>query len=285
LADSPAIARSRRFRPKRRLGQHFLRDPRIIRRLIALAGFDRSDRVLEIGPGLGALTFPLAASVRHLVAVEKDAEAAEILKRRLSQKGIDNVTLIQGDILKLDLREMASHRDGEISLIGNLPYNISSPLLEKLIHHRKLLTKAVLTFQIELARRLSASPGGREYGAITVLVQYHARLHSLMEIPREAFHPRPKVGSMVLELDFTKPYPKRASDEGNFRKVVKAAFSHRRKTLLNSLRGAAPSLGAAQILEALEACGIDPGVRAEALAMDDFLRLSESLRFLDKPPL
>ena len=281
MADTTDLSGGPKFRPKKRLGQHFLKDPGMIHKLITLAGFDRSHRILEIGPGLGALTFPLAGSVQHLVAVEKDARVAEILRRRLNRAGVDNVTLVLGDILKVDFREMAIPFEKGMHIIGNLPFNISSPLLEKLIHNRSLLVKAVLTFQLELARRLVASPGNKEYGAITILIQYHARLRPLMEIPKEAFHPRPKVGSMVLEMDFTRPYPRKASDEGNFRRVVRAAFAHRRKTVVNSLRGALPSLSAGKILEALEACRIEPGVRAEVLGIDDFLCLSDSLPFLD----
>ncbi|MEJ2726825.1 MAG: rRNA adenine dimethyltransferase family protein [Deltaproteobacteria bacterium] len=143
------------------------------------------------------------------------------------------------------------------------------------------MSRAVLTFQRELARRLTAGPGNKEYGAMTVLVQYHTRVSPLLEIAKEAFYPKPKVGSMVLELDFTKPYPNRAKNEKHFKRVVKAAFAHRRKTLLNGLKGAG-ALPTPDILRALKKCGIEPGKRAETLDIDDFLCLSASLPLLDK---
>lgn len=284
MAERTSLRKAHRFRPKKRLGQHFLRDPDVIRRIIAGAGFDKSCQILEIGPGLGALTIPLAESVRRVLAVEKDAEVMEMLRGRLSRAGVENVTLLQGDILKLDFSKIDLPPKKEIHLLGNLPYNISSPLLEKLIHNRSRLGRAVLTFQREFARRLVAAPGNKEYGAITILVQYHAHLRPLLEIPKQAFYPPPKVGSMVLEIDFTRPYPRKASDEENFRRVVRGAFAHRRKTIVNSLRGSHPSVSAAKTLEALERCGIEPAVRAEMLGIEDFLCLSSSLPLLDKSP-
>jgi 16S rRNA (adenine1518-N6/adenine1519-N6)-dimethyltransferase len=275
--------RSGLFRPKKSLGQHFLRDPLIIERILAGAKFDRSSTVLEIGSGLGALTFPLASLVQHVIAVEKDGTLAEKLRAGLSREGIGNVTLIHEDILKLDLARLSEE---QIEVIGNIPYNISSPLIEKLIRNRHRIQRAVLTLQHELAARLTASPGNKQYGALTVLIQYHAHLSPLLEIPREAFHPKPKVSSTVVQFDFSKPYPRRADHEEFFRRVVRASFAHRRKTLLNSLRGTFPTWEVESILNAVEHCAIDPQRRAETLSIDDFLDLSEALAsFLDKSPL
>ena len=266
--------RSGLFRPKKSLGQHFLRDPLIIERILAGAKFDRSSTVLEIGSGLGALTFPLASLVQHVIAVEKDGILTEKLRAGLSREGIGNVTLIHEDILKLDLARLSEEK---IEVIGNIPYNISSPLIEKLIHNRHGIQRAVLTLQRELAARLTASPGNKQYGALTVLIQYHAHLSPLLEIPREAFHPKPKVSSTVVQFDFSKPYPRRADHEEFFRKVVRAAFAHRRKTLLNSLRGTFPSWEVQNTLNAMQRCVIDPRRRAETLSTEDFLDLSTAL--------
>jgi len=275
--------RSGLFRPKKSLGQHFLRDPLIIERILARAKPDKSATVLEIGSGMGALTFPLASCVRHVIAVEKDGNLAEKLQTGLSREGIGNVTLIHEDILKLDLARLSEEK---LEVIGNIPYNISSPLIEKVIRNRELVSRAILTLQHELAARLTASPGNKQYGALTVLIQYHARLSPLLEIPREAFHPKPKVSSTVVQFDFSKPYPRRADHEEFFRKVVRAAFAHRRKTLLNSLRGTFPSWNVQSILQAMECCAIDPQRRAETLGMDEFINLSQSLAsFLDKSSL
>jgi 16S rRNA (adenine1518-N6/adenine1519-N6)-dimethyltransferase len=271
------------LRPKKSLGQHFLRDPLIIERILTGARFGRSSTVLEIGAGLGALTFPLAPRVRQVIAVEKDETLAEKLRAGLGRDGVDNVTLIHEDILKLDLTRLSQEK---IEIIGNIPYNISSPLIEKLIRNRELISRAILTLQHELAARLTAIPGNKQYGALTVLIQYHARLSPLLEIPREAFHPKPKVSSTVVEFEFSKPYSRRAYHEGFFRRVVRAAFAHRRKTLLNSLRGTFPTWEVQGILNAVERCAIDPQRRAETLSIDDFLDLSEALAsFLDKSPL
>jgi len=274
------------YRAKKSLGQHFLRDPSVVRRIIRRSNFETDAVVMEIGPGLGALTFPLAESVRHVIGIEKDSRLAETLKDRLAHKGVKNVTLFNEDVLKIDFREKARFSGGKIQVIGNLPFNISSPFLEKLIQSREVVSRAVLTFQAEVGRRLSADPGNKQYGALTVLVRYHARVSPLLEIPKEAFYPRPKVASMVVELDFTEPHGTRAGNEEAFKKVVKGAFAHRRKTLINSLRGAFPQWDPERTLTAIiKEGGIDPGTRAERMGIDDFIRLSEILEsFFDKVP-
>lgn len=271
------------MRAKKRLGQHFLRDPAIIGQIIRQARFNPDVTVVEIGPGLGALTLPLAESVSRVIGIEKDPRLVEILEGRLLRRGIRNVTLIREDVLKADFGEIARSLGENLQVIGNLPFNISSPFLGKLIRSKDILTRAVLTFQAEVGRRLIAIPGNKQYGAMTVLAQYHARILPLLEIPREAFHPPPKVGSMVVELDFTRPHPTRAWDEETFRKTVKGAFAHRRKTLINSLKGAFPEWSQEKILRAMEKSGVEPKKRAEVLGIDDFIRLSESLDSLQEP--
>jgi 16S rRNA (adenine1518-N6/adenine1519-N6)-dimethyltransferase len=272
--------RSGRFRPKKSLGQHFLRDPFVIEQILTEARLDQSATVLEIGSGMGALTFPLASCVQHVIAVEKDGTLAEKLRAGLSREGIENVTLIHEDILKLDIPCLSEKK---ITVVGNIPYNISSPLIEKLIRNRELVSRAILTLQHELAARLTASPGNKQYGALTVLIQYHAHLSALLEVPRQAFYPKPKISSTVVQFEFSRPYPRRVTLEDFFRKVVRAAFAHRRKTLLNSLRGTCPSWDVRTLLRSMESCAIDPQRRAETLGMDDFINLSEALAsFLDK---
>lgn len=275
-----SLRRSKSFRPRKSLGQHFLKDPRMIHRILAAANFRSSSTVLEIGAGLGALTFPLAGLVRQVIAVEKDETLAEKLRADLAREGIENVTILQEDILKLDLTRTCEET---IEVIGNIPYNISSPLIEKLILSRSQIPRALLTLQHELAERLTASPGNKQYGALTVLIHSHARLSTLLEIPKEAFYPKPKVSSTVVQFDFSRPYPRRPEHEKFFKKVVRAAFAHRRKTLFNSLRGTFPSWEAQTILNALHQSAIDPQRRAETLSIDDFLNLSSALAsFLDK---
>ena len=274
--------RFRAFRPKKSLGQHFLRDPLVIERILSRAKFRSDSTVLEIGPGMGALTFPLASCVRRVIAVEKDGTLANKLTADLHREGVGTVTVVHEDVLRVDLARLS---EGKIEVVGNIPYNISSPLIEKLIRNRELVSRAILTLQHELAARLTASPGNKQYGALTVLIQYHAHLSPVLEIPREAFYPKPKVSSTVVQFEFSRPHPRRVDREPFFRKVVRAAFAHRRKTLLNSLRGTFTSWDVQALLQAAEHCGIDPQRRAETLGVDDFINLTEALAsFLDKFP-
>ena len=265
------------MRLKKGLGQHILKDRDIIQEIIARSGFSASDHLIEVGPGLGALTLPMAHSAHHIHAVEKDPYLAEMLSRQLSREGIHNVSLIIRDILKVDFSEFLPSSGGKLGVIGNLPYNISSPFLEKLIENREHVSRAVLMFQREVARRLIASPRTKEYGSLSVLIQYHAHISPLLEVSRHAFHPIPKVDSLVVEIDFEQPHPLRTPDEEYFRKIVRGAFSHRRKTLVNSLSASPVPLSAGDVLKAMQACSIDPRARAEALSIDDFLRLSHAL--------
>lgn len=265
------------LQPNKRLGQHFLVDTNIPDKIVSSAGFRSSDVVLEIGPGQGALTLPLSRTVSRIVAVEKDIRLTDFLRKRLSVSGVSNVVLVCQDILRFDFDAIPLPPSGKIQVIGNLPYNISSPVLEKLIHHRERLGRAVLMFQREVAMRLTASPCSKGYGAMTLLVRYHARPTRLLEAPRSAFHPVPKVDSMVVELDFDRPYPGHGVGEDDFRNAVKGAFAHRRKTVLNSLKGYVPAWTPGLLLEGLTACGIDPKRRAETLTMDEFLQLTAVL--------
>jgi len=277
LEETRSIITGYGLRPKKRLGQHFIREQGIIQEIMDRAGFRKSDQVLEVGPGLGALTIPLAGSVRHVIAVEKASRLSETLEKRLSQAGINNVTLINDDILKVSLNGIPDFSSKKIKVIGNLPYNISSPFIEKLLRDRDFISSAVLMFQMEFARRLTASPGGKEYGALTVLIQYNAGISPLFEVPKEAFYPRPKVGSMVLGFDMESPHPRRVEDEDNFKRVVRGAFAHRRKIILNSLKGGLPSLCSEEITTALGKCDIDSGRRAETLDIDEFICLASAL--------
>jgi len=269
------------LRPNKRLGQHFLRDRSIINEIIERSGFLESDSVLEIGPGLGALTIPLAGRVNRVLAVEKDGRLAETLGQRLSQEGIANVTLINEDILKTDLEKIIGSEEGKIKAIGNLPYNISSPFLDRLFKNRHLFSTAVLMFQFEFAERLLASPGGKEYGALTVLIRYDADVSPLIHVSRDSFYPKPKVGSMVVRIDMERMHAGRADDDRFFSMVVKGAFAHRRKTILNSLGGALSTYNNVEIREALNTCGIDPMRRAETLDIDEFITLADTLKRMD----
>ena len=163
-------------RPNKHLGQHFLTDNRIIEKIIDRSGYGGSDFVIEIGPGRGALTIPLAGAVKYVLAVEKDSVLVRELRGRLSRLKIDNVEILNADILRFDFKDLPVDFKDKTNIIGNLPYNISSPFIERLIMYRSVICRAVLMFQLEFANRLAASPGGREYGALSVLTSYYAEM-------------------------------------------------------------------------------------------------------------
>ena len=281
-AEAKSVAKKNRldkdppFRPQKRLGQHFLKDRVLIERIVSCAGLKRSDIILEIGPGLGALTVPMAEAAGQVVAVEKDPILVENLGKRLFREGIQNVTLHHADILRMDFSDLFKTEKQKIKVIGNLPYNISSPLLEKLVRNRVRVSEAILMFQQELAKRLVALPGTKAYGSLSVLVQYHARIRSLLEVPKEAFYPRPKVDSLVLHFDFRIPHPRRAVDDTLLLRVVRGAFSQRRKTLKNALKASMPH-SEAVLIESLRNCNVDPGRRAETCSLDEFICVSDRL--------
>jgi len=278
LAKIKPISQKTVFRPDKRLGQNFLKNSGIINHIIDLSGFDGADHILEVGPGKGALTIPLAGVVRHITAVEKDHRLISDLEDRFLKANIDNVSLINNDILRFDISTIAGSQIRKLKVIGNLPYNISSPFVEMLIKNQHLVSKAVLMFQLEFARRIAASPGSKAYGAMSVLVQYNAEVRPLFQVSKEEFRPVPKVGSMVVVFDMEKPHPRRADNYDLFKRVVKGGFAHRRKTVINSLKGSLQSFNSESILCSLEKCGIDPKRRAETLSIDDFIDLTSALK-------
>ena len=276
MAKRNRIDKDPPFRPQKRLGQHFLKDQVLIERIVACAGLKRSDIVLEIGPGLGALTVPMAEAAGQVVAVEKDPSLLVNLRKRLVLQGIENVTLHHADILKIDFSDLIKGEEQKIKVIGNLPYNISSPLLEKLVRNRVRVSEAILMFQQELAKRLVALPGTKAYGSLSVLIQYTALIRPILSVPKEAFYPKPKVDSMVLHFDFGIPHPRRAMDDVMLSRVVRGAFSQRRKTLRNALKASMPHSEAA-LMESLRKCNVDPGRRAESCSLDEFICVSDGL--------
>ncbi len=265
------------LRPRKRLGQHFLSDPAVPRAILARAGIGPREPVLEIGPGLGALTFPLAEAGARVTAVEKDPELGRLLRERLSAAGIDNVRVIEGDILAIDLEALAQEAGGRLSVFGNLPYNISSQVVIRLIEGRAHIARAVLMFQRELALRLRAAPGGRQGGRISVLLALTGKVRPLLRVGPGAFQPPPKVDSEVLEIRFADEPAFPPEAEGPLFRLVAAAFGQRRKTLRNALRAAFPRLEPRRLDAALLACGIDPQRRAETLSPAEFVRLSARL--------
>ena len=261
---------------KKELGQNFLADPQAAAMIVQRAGITEHDTVLEIGPGLGALTVNIAKQAARVFAVEKDTRLIPLITGELDQAGADNVTLINEDIFKVDIRALVG--EGKLLVIGNLPYNISSQVLFRLVENRSVVSRAVLMFQKELAQRIVAPPGGRDYGRLSVVMQYCSRVSTVADIGGQLFFPKPEVESRVVEVDFDDTIQFPPDQEAYLFRVIKAAFSKRRKTLRNSLAGAELSINAAQAAQALEAAGIDPIRRAETLTVEEFISLFKVCR-------
>jgi 16S rRNA (adenine1518-N6/adenine1519-N6)-dimethyltransferase len=260
-----------RPRARKRYGQHFLQTA-WADKLVAAIDPQPADRFVEIGPGPGALTLRLAPRVAQLVAVEVDPDLVATLRGTAPA----NVTLVQGDFLRFDLGPLT--RDNPIRVVGNLPYNISSPILFKLVRdHRKSggLRDATLMLQREVAERIEAVPGTGEYGVLSILIGLHADVRRVLTLPPGAFRPAPKVHSAVIRLDFREPrVPLR--DETAFEQMVRSIFTQRRKTLLNALRPFAHARGA-DPRRALESATIDSTRRPETLDLQELARLADAL--------
>ena len=246
----------------RKLGQHFLFDPAIVNRIADAGGLGPSDTVLEVGPGPGALTRALAERAGRVVAVELDSE---LLKRlRADMAGYSNVQLHLGDALRFDCSSL-----GPFSVVANIPYQITTPLIFHLLKFRPALRSMTLTVQKEVAERIASPPGSKSYGVLSVAVQYVARTEVLFTIPASAFRPPPKVDSACVRMEVYREPPIKVDDEDLFMRVVRAAFQQRRKTLRNSLGVFSP-----EIKNLLLEAGVDPGARAETLGMEDFARVA-----------
>ena len=256
-------------RPRKRFGQNFLRDQHVLDNIMSAAQLQEGDRILEIGPGTGALTNRLIETGLPVLAVEIDRDLGAVLKERAD----GNLDVVIGDILRLDWTELLY--TPPYKLIANLPYNISSQILFRVLDHRGLFQRLILMFQKEVGERLIAREGSREYGILSVLVQTWFRIERVMKVPPKAFYPPPKVDSVVLCLEPLDEPRVALRDEGLFRQLVRGAFAQRRKTLRNSLLGS--GWQHEQIDHAFEEADIDPRRRGETLTLDEFGRLANVL--------
>lgn len=255
-------------RARRRFGQNFLHDPGVIRRMIEAIAPGPDDALLEIGPGQGALTRPLLERAGALTAVELDRDLARALREQTAGAG-GRLELVEGDALDYPLAELAPG-ERPLRVVGNLPYNVSTPLLFHLTADPGRLQDLHLLLQREVVARMAAGPGGRDYGRLSVMLQYRCRVQPLFDVGPGAFRPAPKVTSTFVRLLPHRAPPVTVPDEAQLARVVAAAFSARRKTLRNSLAGV---LSAAAIASA----GVDPGTRAERLSLADFAALARAL--------
>jgi len=241
------------------------------------SGILTHDVVLEIGAGLGALTIPLAHMVKQVYAVEKDRRILDILKTEILVNNLANVVCLEKDILNFDIQELAQKSQHKIIVMGNLPYNISSQVLVQLVKFRKTVSRAILMFQKEVAQRLTAQPGCKEYGRLTVMLRYCSDIAKLADVSASLFFPKPKVDAEVLEFSFKTDPEYLADDEEFLFRVIKAAFGNRRKILKNALAASELDIDANTAEQLLQRSGIDPVRRAETLNVEEFVKLSNTL--------
>ncbi|ABA58193.1 dimethyladenosine transferase [Nitrosococcus oceani ATCC 19707] len=251
-------------RARKRFGQHFLHDKGVIERLLRAINPQLNDLMVEIGPGQGALTLPLLHCLGHLEAIELDRDLAAYLVERCASEG--NLRLHNVDSLTFDFRTLA-HENRRLRVVGNLPYNISTPLLFHLLGQIGILEDMHFMLQREVVTRLAAKPGGKDYGRLSVMVQFYCEVEPLFTVKSGAFVPPPKVDSMVVRLIPHRPSLAPNISHGALNRVVSQAFSQRRKTLANALKGL---LSSAELI----ALGIDPRQRPETISLEDYLALT-----------
>lgn len=261
------------IRPKKSLGQHFVHDPNILRKIIEAASLVPEDVVVEIGAGLGSLTEPLARRVKKVYALEIDSSLADVLKDRFSSG--DTVEVVWADALQFDFGAPFRRWKRKIKVVANLPYEISTPMIFRLLKERECFSLLVLMFQLEVARRLAAKPGTRDYGPLSVWSQLYSDVQMAFQVKPNSFLPPPKVHSAVVKFRIL-PKPRVAvEDEKNLEKVVRAAFTYRRKTLGKALQ--LGGFSGPQIKEALSIAGISPITRGETLNLEKFSTLARLL--------
>lgn len=263
--------------PKKPLGQNFLKDPSTAEMIVTRAGILPEDVVLEIGAGLGALTIPAARVAKKVYTVEKDRMLIPLLEHEIRKSGLKNITVLNQNILDVGIPQIADNESCKLTVMGNLPYNISSQILIQALNARSRITHCILMLQKELAQRITAPPGGRDYGRLSVMLQYCAEVKKIVEVKAALFFPQPKVDSEIVEIKFMKTQKFLAENEMFFFKVIKAAFSKRRKMLKNTLAGSELEIDAATAKEMLLSVGIDPSRRAETLSVAEFVKLSNAL--------
>jgi 16S rRNA (adenine1518-N6/adenine1519-N6)-dimethyltransferase len=265
------------FKIAKKFGQNFLVNESVLKGIIEGSELTKEDCVLEIGPGLGVMTQVLCEKAGKVLAVEIDRELIPILK--VSLFGYDNVQLINDDILKLDLKSVLKDRFGDtpVKVVANLPYYITTPIIMKLLEEDINLKSITIMVQKEVGERLGAEPGGKDYGALSVAVQYRCIPRKIMLVPPESFIPQPEVESMVVRLDSREEPPVQLKDEKMYFRVVKAAFGQRRKTLLNALASGNLGKSKEEIRELLKVNGIDENRRGETLSLEEFAKIANAI--------
>jgi 16S rRNA (adenine1518-N6/adenine1519-N6)-dimethyltransferase len=265
------------FRLTKSLGQNFLTDKNIIDQIIEGAGIGENDLVIEIGPGIGVITYEASLEARKVIAIEIDKNLIPILAETLADR--DNIEIVNSDVLKTDVNALIAKARAEdpaienVRIIGNLPYYITTPIIMKLLEDGVEADSMTVMMQKEVADRIKANPCTKAYGALSVAVQYYCEVSGVVNVPKEVFIPQPKVDSAVLNLTVRKEKSVEVADRDLFFAVVKAGFGQRRKTLNNSLMGVS-GITKEAVQASLEAAGIEPSRRAETLDLEEFARLA-----------
>ena len=267
------------FNFQKKFGQNFLIDTHVLERIIDEAGITPDDFVLEIGPGIGTMTQYLACAAREVVAVEIDKVLIPILEGD-TLKAFDNVTVINEDILKVDINKLVEEKNGgrPIKVVANLPYYITTPIIMGLFENEVPVESITVMVQKEVADRMQTGPGNKDYGALSLAVQYYADPYIVANVPPNCFMPRPKVGSAVIRLTCHQEKPVQVQDEKLMFNIIRASFNQRRKTLANGLKNAATlDFTKEEVEAAIDALGKGASVRGETLTLEEFARLSDLL--------
>lgn len=263
---------------QKKFGQNFLIDTHVLEKIIRCAEITKEDFVLEIGPGIGTMTQYLACAAKKVAAIEIDRTLIPILEDTLD--GYDNVTVINDDVLKVDIAELARREnDGKpIKVVANLPYYITTPIIMGLFESQVPLQSITVMIQKEVAQRMQALPGTKDYGALSLAVQYYAKPYLAANVPPNCFMPRPKVGSAVIRLERYENPPVQVQDERLMFRIIRASFNQRRKTLVNGLKNSADlDFSREDVEAALQSLGLSANVRGEALTLQEFAALSDAL--------
>lgn len=269
--ETIAILNRYQFVFQKKFGQNFLIDPRVLDKIIQAAEISKEDFVVEIGPGIGTMTQHLAVAAGGVAAIEIDKALIPILEDTLS--GYDNVTIIHDDVMKVDLEALAGkmHKGRPIKIVANLPYYITTPIIMGLLEKRVPVQSITVMVQKEVAERMQVGPGSKDYGALSLAVQYYAKPYIVANVPANCFMPRPKVGSAVIRLTTHKRPPVEVKDEKLMFAIIRASFNQRRKTLQNGISHVAElGIPKEQTVNVLEAMGLSPSIRGEAMTLAQF---------------
>lgn len=276
--ETIAVLKKYEFVFRKKFGQNFLIDTHVLQKIVGAAEISKNDVVVEIGPGIGTLTQYLAYGAKEVIAVEIDKALIPILSDTLS--GYNNVTIMNEDILKVDMGKLVREKNGgnPVKVVANLPYYITTPIIMGLFESRVPLESITVMVQKEVAERMQAGPGTKDYGALSLAVQYFAKPYIVANVPQNCFMPRPKIGSAVIRLTRHEKPPVAVKDEELMFRLIRASFNQRRKTLANGIKNYSElAFSKEEVEAAIEICGFPPAIRGEALRLEDFASLANCL--------